>query len=206
MNVDKKASKLAKYALSLEGFLILEDDSDDYHYGHMGAIITEAILQAGLNYNTVVLPRVKRLIECYPEARTTSGFIGLAEKEGLNRLIRWKDAEKPSRIMNTACFFRSSGIETEGDLRIWLEGPGNIEKLKELRGIGDKTVDYFRILIGIDTGAVDRHVLRFLKNACIEASSYGEARDIINETADLLSVKRRTLDRSILRYMSNKKN
>lgn len=199
-----KAAKLAEYATSLPGFRITEAGSDVSD--HMGAVITEAILQAGLNYRTVVMPRIKRLRELHPEAGTTSGFIRLAEIEGLNNLILWNDAEKPSRIMNTAWFFRSNHIETIGDLGCWLGDQDNVRRLKELRGIGDKTVDYFRILTGADTGAVDRHVLRFLGESGIKVSGYGEARDILNGAADLLGVRRRAFDRSILRYMADRKN
>jgi hypothetical protein len=200
---NKKAVKLAEYASSLPGFRITEAGSDACD--HMGAVITEAILQAGLNYRTVVLPRIKRLRELHPEAGTTSRFIGLAEKEGLNSLILWKDAEKPSRIMNAARFLESNHVETVEDLGQWLADPDNVRRLKELRGIGDKTIDYFRILTGVDTGAVDRHVLRFLGESGIKVSGYGEARDILNGAADLLGAKRRDFDRSILRYMAARK-
>ncbi len=204
MSIEEKASALARYAGSLDDFELVEPDGGDY--GHMGATITEAILQAGLRYDTVVLPRVKLLRERHPEARTTSGFILLADRVGLKELIRWKDSEKPARIMGLANFLKDKGVETEDGLREWLRDEGHLIELKTLRGVGDKTVDYLRILAGIDTGAIDRHVLKFLAGAGVEAASYGEARSVINHAADSLGVKRTVFDRSIWHYMADRKN
>jgi hypothetical protein len=35
-------------------------------YGHMGATLTDAVLQSGISYETVVLPRVERILRDYP--------------------------------------------------------------------------------------------------------------------------------------------
>ncbi len=53
------ATLLVKYLSTLDGFVIVDDPDGPYH--HMGATITDAILQAGTTYETVVRPRVKRI-------------------------------------------------------------------------------------------------------------------------------------------------
>ncbi len=66
-----------------------------------------------------------------------------------------------------------------------------------IKGIGSKTIDYFKILTGIQTYAIDRRLLDFLKQAGIEVSSYDEAKAAINLTADTMGIQRAYLDHSI---------
>lgn len=73
-----------------------------------------------------------------------------------------------------------------------------------MRGIGPKTADYIKILIGSQTAAADRHVFRLLSEAGLEASNYEVARDILNLTADILGVERVFFDHSIWQYMSKR--
>lgn len=210
MNVAEKAAALVDHIRSLNDFVIV--DTIDYaDYNHMGATITDAMLQAGVKWESVVQPRIKHLLHRFPEVRTTSGFLRVLGEVGHRELLKWKHQEKPTRVLGVARFFRDEGIEAEKDLRRWLEQPGNVAKLKEQRGIGDKTVDYFKMLVGIPTNAVDRHLLGFLCEANIEiegrdeAHRYDEAHRVIDKAADLAGVNRRLFDHSIWKHMSGRK-
>ena len=203
MNIDDNVLSLMAYVRGLKDFVIV--DSIDGCYNHMGATITDGILQAGVRYETVVRPRVKRLLTDYPEARTTSGFLHVLDQVGPNVLLQWKDAEKPNRVVGAAKFFQSERIETEDELAGWLQEPANIPRLKQLRGIGDKTADYFKILVGIQTVAVDMHLLAFLGAAGVTVRTYGEAHRIIADAADFLGVDRARFDHSIWKYLSTRK-
>jgi hypothetical protein len=207
MSVDEKAAMLVKYvkeyAIPCTDFEIVEAMSESYD--HMGATIADAMLQAGVNYKHVVWPRVRRLLENHPEARTTSGFLKLLTEVGPNNLLGWKGAEKPRRVLCVTRFFCRKGIETEADLRQWLEDSGNLETLKKLRGVGDKTADYFKILVGIQVSAPDRHLCNFLSEASITVDDYDETQQVIDKAADLMKVKRRRFDHSIWKYMSTRK-
>ena len=75
-------------------------------------------------------------------------------------------------------------------------------KLKQIKGVGNKTADYFKILAGIPTSAIDRHLFTFLARAGIQVSQYAVAQAVIRETAVLLEVDERTLDYSIWKYMA----
>ena len=96
--------------------------------------------------------------------------------------------------------FSSENVETEDDLRDWLMDTRNLLKLKMIHDIGPKTIDYFKILTGIQTCAIDRRLLDFLKQADIEVSDYDEAKEIINLSADMMAVPRAYLDQSIWEY------
>jgi endonuclease III-like uncharacterized protein len=202
MTIENKVRLLINYIKSLSDFKIIEPDTP---YRHMGATVTDAMLQAGTTWETVVSPRVQELRHSYPEAKTTTGFLKLLERIGPGELLKWNDREKPNRVLRIARFFAEEGIETEADLKTWLENEANIVRLKELRGIGNKTADYFKILCDIPTSAVDRHLIEFLNGAGIEIDriSYSEAREIINKSAEQMGINKSVLDHSIWKYMSS---
>jgi hypothetical protein len=194
------ASQLARYIRSLEDFKMV---GGTRCYNHMGATITDTMLQAGQRYDTVVVPRVER-VQTYRSARTTKGFLRLLERKGPKVVLDWRDDEKPARVLNITRFFVKEGISTEDDLRIWLEDEENIKKLKKQRGIGPKTLDYLKMLVEMPTVAVDRHLVNFLGMAGMKWSGYEEARELIKEAAVELGKRESALDNSIWYYMSNK--
>lgn len=204
MSLQDDINLLIRYLRSLHDFKYANPDHQ-LPYGNMGATITEAILQAGTNYSTVVKPRVMTLLE-RDEARTTDGFQDLLIREGTCSVLNWKGTEKPKRIHQLTGLLSQEGVQNELDLKAWMQDDRNIEKLRCISGIGNKTIDYLRILSGISTTAVDRHILRFLKKAGIEIGiiEYERARSIVNETAIQMRVDASTLDHSIWAYMSNK--
>jgi hypothetical protein len=141
----KKAGLFSNYIRLLDGFIIV--DYFDGNYNHMGATISDVILQAGINYEKVVRPKIKNILEIYPEAITTSAFWQLLKDKGPNIVLDWKDDEKPNRVLGLTKFFRQEDIETEKEISEWIMNESNKIRLLELRGIGPKTVDYIKILV-----------------------------------------------------------
>jgi hypothetical protein len=80
----KKVEQVVAYVQSLEKLQKLPP-MEPYH--HMGATITDAVLQSGINYERVVKPRVE-MVRGYDEARTTTGFLRLLQREGVSKLIK----------------------------------------------------------------------------------------------------------------------
>jgi hypothetical protein len=203
VSIYDKASQLAAYLRFLDDFVIANDI--DGNYNHMGATIADAILQAGTTYETVVRPRIRRILEFYPSAVTTSAFGNLLQEIGPKTVLLWRDDEKPNRVVALTAFLRDAGIETENDLMAWLTSEVHRMRLLSVRGVGPKTIDYIGILVGTQTAAVDRHVRALLDAAKIQVSGYDEAREILNLAADNMSVARATLDHSVWQFMSDKK-
>jgi hypothetical protein len=176
-------------------------------YDHMGATITDAVLQAGLRYETVVWPRVQHVMTI-PEAATTSGFLAVLRERGGEEVVRWTDPVKLGRMEAVAELFAAASVETEADLHFWLcedddECGANVAKLAAVHGIGPKTIDYFKILCGEqDTAAIDMHLTRFLEQAGVRVTSYEQARAVIGAAAAELDVSAARLDHSIWTYMS----
>jgi len=106
-----KAKKLVAFIRDLRGFGVV--DYIDGNYGHMGATIIDAVLQAGVNYNSVVRPRVKCVREAYPNCTTTSEFIRLIKREGCYKVFKWKGVKKLETVLTVAKFFKARNIETE---------------------------------------------------------------------------------------------
>ena len=192
--------KLAQYVRSLPGFEFLKTIDGDYN--HIGATVADAVLQANLRYKTHVKPRVNRILAEYPDERTTSATLKLLSSMPATDYLHWRGKDRADRFRQVLDLFAAEGIETEADLRDWLCHESCQVKLRSIKGIGPKTVDYLKILVGMPTSAIDRHLLNFLGLAGLAPCGYLEAQAIINATADLLSVDRAHFDHSIWQFMS----
>src|SRR3972149_4225548 len=195
MTLRDKAQKLASYIQSLPDFVMVPDIT----YSHIGAIIVEALLQAGSNYDGVK-ERVDKML-AIPQAKTTTGFIAFINEleqrgESLNSLLFW-DGKKPRWIRKFAIFLYRERIETNLDLKRWLENPQNPPRLFENDGFGDKTVDYLKKLAGIPNIAIDRYWYDCLDKAGIPYTDYQDAKAIADEAADIMGVDKSVLDTSL---------
>jgi len=134
VTIESEALKLVDYLRDLPDFQLLA--YKDGGYGHMGATITDAILQAGTTYATVVRPRVGHVMRAYPGARTTSAFLKLVGREGVKTVLQWQDDEKPRRVVALTRFLLAEGVETEADLAAWLavEANGRRQRVSEVSG------------------------------------------------------------------------
>jgi hypothetical protein len=200
MTIKDKASKLVGFIRKLSNFVIVTEKDGIYH--HIGATIADAVLQANMRYETHVRPRIARIRLIFPEAVTISGLRRILKERTPNDFLDWQGMDRATRFQSIVDLFDSENIETEDDLRDWLLDNRNLSKLRMIHGIGPKTIDYFKILTGIQTCAIDRRLLDFLKEAGIQVSGYDEAKEIINLSADIMAVPRAYLDQSIWEYMS----
>jgi endonuclease III len=200
-NLIKEARLLANYVESL--------NYDDFEfipptpYHHIGALFTDIILQAGLNYRHVVRPRVARIFRLFPDATTVSTFEKLIQREGIEYVINWRSFIKCARISLLLEHCLQEKIEFEEDFKVYLINKKNQEKLLALNGIGPKTIDYALKLLCVDNIAVDRHIFNFISHAGIKNQSYKEVKVIVEYAADLLESSRMKLDTFIWRTMSS---
>ena len=171
-------------------------------YYHMGATITDSILQAGLNYHHVVYPRVLKLITKYPDYKTTCDFIILMQVFPLTEIVDWKNSKKLQRIRDLSWFLYNNGIENEDQLAKWLDIEKNISQLRRVDGVGPKTVDYLKMLSGGQAIAIDRHLFVFLELAGIPHCSYQDAALIYGKAAGVLDMSQYELDKQVWLYMA----
>jgi hypothetical protein len=173
-------------------------------YHHMGAVLADSVLQAGLNYAKVVKPRIASILETFPQASTVNALIEVIETEGSPKFLQWEHGEKISRFDSLVAFVVEAEIESTCELGEALRDDSFRSNIQRVRGVGPKTVDYMACLVGVDCIAVDRHIRGFAELAGLENSSYNYLRDVFSFAADLLSISRREFDASIWYYQSAK--
>ncbi|QXE10307.1 MULTISPECIES: hypothetical protein [Pseudomonas] len=161
---------------------------------HLGAVLADSILQAGLNYMTVVRPRVLEILKVYPSRDTISSLISLIKTGEVGAFLQWRHFEKISRFESLVFFLKEKGIEDVQDLRLALSSSKFCEDIQTVNGVGPKTVDYMACLVGIDSIAVDRHVRAFARAVGVDNDDYHFLRKSFCCAADLLSLPRREFD------------
>lgn len=186
------ARRVADYAVELEADIRQREIGAAYD--HMGALLTDTILQAGLNYKAVVLPRVQSVLSRYPYHYRTTDVLEVTRAGETAAFLNWSHTEKIARFENLAAFLHASSIETVSDLRKQLGDDRFVASLMGLKGIGDKTVDYMGCLAGLDSVAVDRHIRTFANRAGVSEHDYHFLRSVFCCSADLLGVSRRAFD------------
>jgi 3-methyladenine DNA glycosylase/8-oxoguanine DNA glycosylase len=174
-------------------------------YTHVGAVIVDSALQAGVNYQYVVKPRVVA-VAAIEAARATSGFVQILAKQSPEELLSWRSSRKTDLIRMLTQLLVAEGVETTTDLAGWLNHPDTGTKLMKLRGVGPKTVDYMKSLVGCPSVAIDVHLKRFLERAGVPQATYQDARTVLEHAADRMGVSRSALDYSIWKYMSTQKS
>ena len=192
LKVLKSARILANYAQEL-GF---KADSQAMRpvYDHMGAILADSVLQAGMNYNNVVKPRVEAMLYNYEDQKSLNDLVELIELEGLSKLLNWSHQTKLRRFEKLVTFMTRRNVTNAEVLRVHLLDSKFCESLLLVEGVGPKTVDYMKCLVGIDSIAVDRHIKTFAKDAGLEHHDYDFLRSAFCSAADLLSISRRAFD------------
>ncbi len=171
-------------------------------YQHMGAVLADSVLQAGLNYAKVVQPRITSILKTYPHATTTKTLKRIIEQEGIPKFLQWKHREKISRFDNLVAFMLEAKIDSTSELSRTLQDKGFRMDIRQVRGVGPKTIDYMACLVGVDCIVVDRHIRGFAELAELKDDSYDYLCEVFSFAADLLSISRREFDASIWRYQS----
>lgn len=169
---------------------------------NLAAILVDAIFQAGLNYRTVVLPRVRAIARAFPKQHSLRVLEEALQTEAFAAALAWPHPEKPQRLRALVAFLLGQGLDSMDELRRWLAMAEHRAALLSVRGVGHKTVDYLSKLVGLPAIAVDRHAQRLLREAGIVSRGYEEARRILEFAADLLQISRWTFDRLMWQTLS----
>lgn len=201
--MSSNALRLKEYISQIDDFKFVEPEYCPY-INHVGALFTDTILQAGVNYRSVVWPRVAHVLDTFPYATTVSIFAEVLENYGTANVLHWSNAEKAQRMNELVLFCLDHQIETSRQLTEFMRYERNVNMLKDIHGIGNKTCDYLKRLLGFDTVAVDRHIRSFIESADIFCNDYYDIKEIVEYAADFMEKTRRELDYSIWSYMSKK--
>jgi hypothetical protein len=171
---------------------------------HLGAVLADSVLQAGLNYRTVVKVRVDRIKFLFPQTAQLPGILEVINKGQVSDLLLWRHSTKIDRFIRFAAFLGRHQLEDVCRLREWLQRRDCRDHLMSVNGIGPKTVDYLCCLVGLDCIAVDRHIRAFASAAGVPTTDYEALKTIISFAADLLGISRRNFDAWIWRHSSRR--
>lgn len=163
-------------------------------YEHAGALLADVVLQAGLSYRSVVMPRVDRILTKFPDANRVSAVICLVEKGSTAHLLDWRHPTKIERFDRLVGFLHGEKVDTAEDIRTALQSDAFCSDLQLLNGVGPKTIDYMACLVGIESIAVDRHIRAFAVRAGVNNDAYDFLKNAFCFAADLLSIPRREFD------------
>ncbi len=172
---------------------------------HMGAVICDAVIQAGLSYESTVLPRVIELQKAWPDATTVSRFVARLDDGDLETVLDLHNQRKLVTIADVARTLQADGVETADDLRAWLDLDANRSALLDVKGVGPKTLDYIGSLVGRPGVAVDRHLRAFAAEAGVPSAPYNEIRSMFEVAADQLGHDRSGLEHAVWRHMSRRR-
>lgn len=169
---------------------------------HLGAILADTVLQAGLSYESVVRVRVERIRSHFPRAATLTGVVAIVNRNEVENFLLWNHHTKVGRFVSLVQLLASQDIQNTKELKSWLCCADTRDRLLELHGIGPKSYDYLCCLAGIDCVAVDRHIRSFATEAGVPADSYENLKSVVSYAADLLGIARRDFDAWIWRTTS----
>lgn len=173
---------------------------------HLGAVLADSVLQAGLNYGSVVRPRVFRIFRDFSYADTMKQLLPIVQAGGSANFLNWHHKTKVQRFENLATALNDFGINTTDDLRRCISDDCFGEALQHINGIGPKTVDYMACLVGVDSVAVDRHIRSYARRAGVDATEYYFLKKVFCNAADFLDVRRRDFDAWIWKKESAKQS
>lgn len=208
MTIDEAIQRLADFIKSLPDFRVYEQHEIDT-YDHIGAAIADAVLQAQRDYYSVVAPRTERILKRWPEAKTVSAVLECLKSVSPSEFLDWSDnlsssnylAHRVRRFVEILTLLRNRGVESVADLKDWLTVGDHSARLSAIYGVGPKTTEYIKILVGLQTAAPDTRLREFLAQAGILSAGDVIDREVINRTADLLSIPRSCFDHSIWQYV-----
>lgn len=169
---------------------------------HIGAMVAEASLQAGLDYEAVVVPRVRRFIHAFPSTATVSGLLATIESADVATVLGINNARKCQTFSALAHLLRAEGVETPQEFRTWLSQPGSRTKLLAIKGVGVKTAAYLRLLAGLPAIAIDVHLRRAAASAGVHRSDE-DLEMLFSAAADAAGLSLAEVDRSLWQHGSD---
>ncbi|RLM18007.1 hypothetical protein BIY29_18765 [Brenneria alni] len=187
------ARKIANQAHS-EGIVTLNKTMMRACQSHMGAIVADSVLQAGVNYRAVVLPRINNILTNFSEFDTLSKLLSIIDESMIGLFLQWKHETKIERFKSVVLFLKDECIESQIDLRECLLTEKFRNNFQKINGVGPKTIDYMSCLIGLNSIAVDRHIRSFAVRAGVKTKDYDFLKNVFCYAADLLKISRRDFD------------
>jgi hypothetical protein len=172
-------------------------------YNHITALIADASLQAAVHYDRIVAPRIKSILERYPWCTQTQDLEMVLQTVSVEELLNWRGADKIQRFNGIFHLVRARGITDVQQLSLWVDSCDARTALLGVKGVGQKTFDYVRLLCGHAAFPIDRHILRFLRIAGIDAHrcGYERAQQLLTDSCKSLELEPSFVEKGLWNLM-----
>ncbi|MEU9701246.1 hypothetical protein [Streptomyces sp. NPDC047981] len=147
----------------------------------MGAVICDVSFQARRKYESTIRPRLLLLQSAWPDAVTVRGFQARLATEDLGVAMKFNSPGRVATAHALTDLLAARGVDTRGDLHDWLGHADNRATLRQVRGVGPKSVDYIGNLVGRSQVAVDVHLRAFAAAAGVAGLPYEQLRAVYEE-------------------------
>ncbi len=178
-------------------------------YRHMGKVLVDAALQPNTKYLAVVEPRVQRLLQSWPDATTTTAFADRMAREDISRVLPWNGTRKLQVLRELTEALLELGVETVVDLFLGYTDPDLAPliraRIRAIKGVGPKTIDYLAILAGVrEHAAIDTRLINFAAEAGIVDFSYAHLSKVMRLAAYQMSCGAGDLDSPVWNHMGTR--
>ncbi|MCK5051935.1 MAG: hypothetical protein KAS53_09450 [Candidatus Cloacimonetes bacterium] len=167
------------------------------------AVLAEVVLQSGMNYNNVVRPRIVRILKNYPDLNTIDKMNNVLDFNKVQEILIWKGKIRIKRFLKLVFFLNEQRINSTDELKLWLSLTSNQNQLLELEGIGPKSLDYLKLLVGISTIPIDRHLSNFAEMSGVSTKKYDYLSNLYKQVCKYLKVEYHILDSAIWNFMNS---
>ncbi|MBD3226920.1 MAG: hypothetical protein GF329_01930 [Candidatus Lokiarchaeota archaeon] len=155
----------------------MDKNLSKWNYRNSVLIILDAVLAINRNYLTFVKPRILRFKKNFGEIDTINKMIDLIKSKGINKfseIIQYNDPTRIKLLLTVYKQFKSymekKGFDDDLEaMKNWAEN-FKLNRAKDdiilsIKGIGLSTVQYLRMLLGVDTMMPDRHIKAWIKES-----------------------------------------
>lgn len=174
---------------------------EEFGYNNPFLIIADAVLSINRQYNTFVKPRIELLKIKFNEINNLDEiyeFICSRGKEEFMNLWNYNHLQRVELLIEIIKFFIEYRKENNfGDDLKAMKHWAHSKKELPIRGIGFKTNQYLRMMLGVSTVKPDVHLHRAVKEAVSKKVSDKEVVSIIESAANKLNLEATSLDHAI---------
>ena len=179
--------------------------------------VINSVLSLGMNYRTVVKPKLDAFQENNPDVIQVSDLVNLIASylTPIDFLIqKFNYKRKPKNIMKAnainsvvehlcGIINASPSVPEEDAIRQWaLQAKPEGYRVWNIKGFKLAGFQWLRMLFGADTVKPDRHIVNFLSDTLNEKVSPLESVELIEETSAHSEFSARDIDRIIWNWMS----
>jgi len=174
---------------------------EEFGYPNPVLVLMDAVLSINRKYDAFVVPRIRGFSEQYPEVTTLRRLKILIDAHGHRSFDVVWNYNHPDRVRildELTCHFlelqRAQGIDGEMEtMQSWARTGNNLP----VSGIGFRTTQYLRMMLGTSTVKPDVHIQRAVRDAVGRSLPDRTIVQVVEAAARRLKVEATSLDHAI---------